>query len=80
MKVRKIKDLRKTNKGNRHPRTDTQKLPLIRRLLLDNPAKKPINRMRQSTRMIGNQRWKLRKNQNNQTATIPLTCVNKGEN
>jgi hypothetical protein len=60
MRFIKIKDLKKTNKGNTLPRTESQILSATKRMLIDNPMKKPINMMNQSQRMMGNQLWKLR--------------------
>lgn len=61
MKLRKIKDLRKRNKGNKTARTEKQILSAIERMLLNNPMKKPVNRINQSERMRGNKLWELRK-------------------
>jgi hypothetical protein len=56
-----IKDLRKTNSGNRTPRSEAQRTAALKRMLLDNPMKKPTNRIKKSMWMWGNQFWKLRK-------------------
>lgn len=59
----------KSNMGNRNPRTRLQIQTATRRMLLDNPLKKPVNQIKQSNRMIKNQLWKYRKPKN-QTETI----------
>jgi len=61
MKYQKIKDFRKINSGNRMPRNENQRTSAIKTMLLNNPLKKPLNRINQSLRMFGNQLWKLRK-------------------
>ena len=59
--LRRIKYLRKSNHGNKSPRTLLQINSSIRRMLLDNPLKNPTNRINQSLRMFNNQLWKSRK-------------------
>lgn len=51
----------KSNKGNKFPRTQLQIQTATRRMLLDNPMKKPRNQLMQSHRMTKNQLWRLRK-------------------
>jgi hypothetical protein len=71
IKYRKIKDLRKTNTGNKVKRTEKQILAATKNMILNNPMFKERNRIMQSMRMLGkppsnpfpkgNQYWKLRK-------------------
>jgi|TARA_Y100000310_G_scaffold200877_1_gene200947 hypothetical protein len=62
IKIRKIKYLNKTNKGNTHPRTLNQIRAATYNMIMNNPMKRPLNRVNQSQRMMDNQLWKLRKN------------------
>lgn len=79
MKCRKIKYLNKINRGNTSLRKDSQIIAAIIRMITNNPMKEPLNQVNQSIRMMGNQLWRLRKKVN-QTATIRLDGVDKGEN
>jgi len=61
MKFRRVRDLKKSNSGNKMPRSKNQILSAIARMILDNPLKKPFNQVMQSQRMMGNRLWKQRK-------------------
>ena len=61
VKYKKVKDIKKVNSGNKTPRTKSQIDALLRRMLFDNPLKKPLNRINQSQRMYGNKLWRQRK-------------------
>lgn len=61
MKLIKLKDPRKINGGNRTPRNDNQRNTARNRMIKDNPMKEPRNKIEQSQRMMGNQRWRFRK-------------------
>lgn len=68
---RRIKDKRKSNRGNTWPRTELQIYIITRRMILFNPLKNERNRIMQSIRRMGkppiwpfpkgNRYWKLRK-------------------
>jgi len=61
MIFRKIKNLNKRNSGNRTPRNENQRKSAVKIMILHNPLKKPLNRINQSQRMVGNSLWKQRK-------------------
>lgn len=82
MEFRKIKDSRKTNKGNTSARTAVQILSAVRTMIFRNPLKLKVNRMKQLKQAIlkqtgrpferRNEFWRLRENykQSERTKTL----------